>query len=484
MNSDVGAEAAADTVDQDAWEREMEMMLEQRDSRSRSRSFIEMHNSSVPPHPQVDKLPRPQSLGTTGFRSAQVDGTSRARGATADDESHDDDGYSYDDEGSVARQAARSTKLYLAGSAPVDLDAIAMMQDGLHGCGSNRAAQHIEAGPLSAKALDILSQGLAMRADDSAERRSMTEEELEEKKMAEEEAIKLQQEREMPSSIGVVEEAPVDVAVVSSAMASAGRVKKKGSLGKAFSGIKTKMFGKKPNGLASDAPSSSSSSSNRSSITAAIGTSRPAGPLAHRRASSSAMPEYAGRPGDQAKRKPYKIKLLLLGDSGVGKTSLMRVFSGDEFSESMLATAGYVVPALDSMCWSYGLMIMGCRVDFKVRSLTLEDEYDVALQIWDTAGQERFHRITSTYYKGANGIILVYDVGDKRGFDSRAIVLGLCHIWVVHVDVGYWMKNIQEHSPSNMPAMLLVGNKIDLATRVIVTEMGQAAADAYHCRYM
>ncbi|RHY05768.1 hypothetical protein DYB34_002418 [Aphanomyces astaci] len=447
MNSDVGAEAAADTVDQDAWEREMEMMLEQRDSRSRSRSFIEMHNSSVPPHPQVDKLPRPQSLGTTGFRSAQVDGTSRARGATADDESHDDDGYSYDDEGSVARQAARSTKLYLAGSAPVDLDAIAMMQDGLHGCGSNRAAQHIEAGPLSAKALDILSQGLAMRADDSAERRSMTEEELEEKKMAEEEAIKLQQEREMPSSIGVVEEVPVDVAVVSSAMSSSGRVKKKGSLGKAFSGIKTKMFGKKPNGLASDAPSSSSSSSNRSSITAAIGTSRPAGPLAHRRASSSAMPEYAGRPGDQAKRKPYKIKLLLLGDSGVGKTSLMRVFSGDEFSESMLATAG---------------------VDFKVRSLTLEDEYDVALQIWDTAGQERFHRITSTYYKGANGIILVYDVGDKRGFDN----------------VGYWMKNIQEHSPSNMPAMLLVGNKIDLATRVIVTEMGQAAADAYHCRYM
>ncbi|KDO16763.1 hypothetical protein SPRG_17752 [Saprolegnia parasitica CBS 223.65] len=125
----------------------------------------------------------------------------------------------------------------------------------------------------------------------------------------------------------------------------------------------------------------------------------------------------------------------------------MRVFSGDEFSESMLATAG---------------------VDFKLRQLRLEDEHDVALQIWDTAGQERFHRITSTYYKGANGIILVYDVSDKRGFDN----------------VGYWMKNIQQYSTPNMPAMLLVGNKIDLPTRIVPSEDGQAAASQYNCRFI
>ncbi|ETW08417.1 hypothetical protein, variant [Aphanomyces invadans] len=357
MSGEVGV-ADTEAAAQDAWEKEMEMLLDQRDSRSRSRSFIEMH--STPLQQQPDSLPRAQSMESIGLWAATC-GSSRV----VNEDSSGGDGCSINSDGDIARQAAISTKLYLAGSAPVDLDAIALMQDGLHGSGSSRAAlgQHIEAGPLSAKALDILSQGLAMRADDSTERRSMTEEELEEKKMAEEEAIKLQQEREI-----IVDDSSVEV--VTAPASSAPRGKKKGPLGKALSGFKTKMFGKRPTG------SPEQSSSNRSSITAAIGTSRPSGTLAHRRASSSAMPEYTGRgDSDQVRRKPYKVKLLLLGDSGVGKTSLMRVFSGDEFSESMLATAG---------------------VDFKVRNLTLEDDYDVALQIWDTAGQERFHRITSS----------------------------------------------------------------------------------------
>lgn len=131
---------------------------------------------------------------------------------------------------------------------------------------------------------------------------------------------------------------------------------------------------------------------------------------------------------------------------GVGKTSLIRIFSGDTFSDSMLATAG---------------------VDFKLREMQIETEV-VSLQIWDTAGQERFHRITATYYKGAHAIILVYDVNDKKGFDN----------------VGYWMNNIQQYSSPNLPAMLLVGNKIDLPNRVIPPESGQLAAQKYHCRFL
>ncbi len=63
-------------------------------------------------------------------------------------------------------------------------------------------------------------------------------------------------------------------------------------------------------------------------------------------------------------------------------------------------------------------------VDFKLRHISLDEENELALQIWDTAGQERFHRITATYYKGANGIVLVYDVTDKKGFDSESFGFG------------------------------------------------------------
>jgi small GTP-binding protein len=107
-------------------------------------------------------------------------------------------------------------------------------------------------------------------------------------------------------------------------------------------------------------------------------------------------------------------------------------------------------------------------VDFKLRHISLDGENEIALQIWDTAGQERFHRITATYYKGANGIVLVYDVTDRKGFDN----------------VGYWMNNIKQFSGSTIPAMLLVGNKTDLPNRTVSSQEGQATAAQYNCRFI
>lgn len=102
----------------------------------------------------------------------------------------------------------------------------------------------------------------------------------------------------------------------------------------------------------------------------------------------------SGTRGRRADDKEYEIliKLLLLGDGGVGKTSIMLRYSEDKFSTSLLSTAG---------------------VDYKSQYLDIEGKR-VKCQIWDTAGQQRFHVITQAYYKGAHGIVLVYDVSDPH----------------------------------------------------------------------
>ena len=95
----------------------------------------------------------------------------------------------------------------------------------------------------------------------------------------------------------------------------------------------------------------------------------------------------------------FLIKLLLIGDSGVGKSCCLLRFSEDSFTPSFITTIG---------------------IDFKIRTIELDGKR-VKLQIWDTAGQERFRTITTAYYRGAMGILLVYDVTDERSFNSELI---------------------------------------------------------------
>ena len=101
----------------------------------------------------------------------------------------------------------------------------------------------------------------------------------------------------------------------------------------------------------------------------------------------------------------YLFKLLIIGDSGVGKSCLLLRFADGTYTDSYISTIG---------------------VDFKIHTVNLDGKI-IKLQIWDTAGQERFRTITSSYYRGAHGIIVVYDVTDQDTFSK----LLLSFIWGV-----------------------------------------------------
>ena len=142
----------------------------------------------------------------------------------------------------------------------------------------------------------------------------------------------------------------------------------------------------------------------------------------------------------------YLFKLLLIGNSAVGKSSLLLRFSDNIFNESFLPTIG---------------------VDFKIRTFDLSNK-TVKLQIWDTAGQERFKTITSSYYKGAHGIILVYDITDRQTFK----------------DIENWLSEVEKFANENV-VKLVIGNKSDLeSNRQVTREEGQEFADSLGVKFL
>lgn len=136
------------------------------------------------------------------------------------------------------------------------------------------------------------------------------------------------------------------------------------------------------------------------------------------------------------------FKILLIGDSGVGKTSLLLRFSDREFQEEQQSTIG---------------------VDLKIKKVKVGDK-KVKITVWDTAGQERFRTLTSAYYRGAHGIIMVYDVSNKRSFDHLI----------------NWIKEVDQYGTNEEAVIILVGNKIDLEDlRMVSREEGLLFARKY-----
>ncbi|XP_044460017.1 ras-related protein RABC1 [Triticum aestivum] len=152
----------------------------------------------------------------------------------------------------------------------------------------------------------------------------------------------------------------------------------------------------------------------------------------------------------QAQAQPdfdYLFKLLLIGDSGVGKSSLLLRFTSDSF-EDLSPTIG---------------------VDFKVKMVNIAGK-KLKLAVWDTAGQERFRTLTSSYYRGAQGIIMVYDVTRRETFTNLSDI---------------WAKEIDLYSTNQDCIKMLVGNKVDKESeRAVTKKEGIDFAREYGCLFL
>lgn len=135
----------------------------------------------------------------------------------------------------------------------------------------------------------------------------------------------------------------------------------------------------------------------------------------------------------------YMFKILIIGNSSVGKTSFLFRYADDSFTSAFVSTVG---------------------IDFKVKTV-IRREKRMKLQIWDTAGQERYRTITTAYYRGAMGFILMYDVTNEESFNS----------------VQDWVTQIKTYSWDNAQ-VILVGNKSDMENeRVVTYDRGKQLAD-------
>ena len=128
-------------------------------------------------------------------------------------------------------------------------------------------------------------------------------------------------------------------------------------------------------------------------------------------------------------REDYKLKVVIVGDSGVGKSNLIKRFTVNEFLPNSIATVG---------------------VEFLSKSYKINDKI-FKIEMWDTAGQERYKSITSAYYKGAKGALLVYDVTSAQSFEN----------------IDKWYNEIKEKTNKDIK-LILIGNKIDLKESKVV----------------
>ena len=127
----------------------------------------------------------------------------------------------------------------------------------------------------------------------------------------------------------------------------------------------------------------------------------------------------------------YIIKILTLGDTSVGKSSIILRFSDNKFDDKIFSTIG---------------------IDFKTKYIKL-DKFSVKVLIWDTAGQEKFQNIAKQYYKGANGVLLIYDISNRKSFER----------------IDFWLKELKENNRIDELFLYLVGNKIDMEDKRVIS---------------
>ena len=143
----------------------------------------------------------------------------------------------------------------------------------------------------------------------------------------------------------------------------------------------------------------------------------------------------------------YIIKILTLGDTLVGKSSIVLRFSDNRFDDNQLATIG---------------------IDYKTKYIKVKDA-SVKVLLWDTAGQEKFRNIARQYYKGANGVLLIYDVCDRKSYER----------------IGFWMDELKQNNEIEQLYIILVGNKIDLEEKRVVTrEEAEKYAEDNNINYL
>ncbi len=142
---------------------------------------------------------------------------------------------------------------------------------------------------------------------------------------------------------------------------------------------------------------------------------------------------------------PNTFKILTIGESGVGKTCILRRFVENKFFKTHLATIG---------------------IDFRTKAIKVYGK-DIKLKIWDTAGQERYHNITNQIFKGSDGIILVFDVTEDNSFSK----------------IQDWIEQVKSNVSQKEISLILIGNKCDIEERVISKEKGKELAKILNIDY-